>query len=134
MSDDDVDAFDEPRSDFDGPRPRCTHCHRRVARNSRAAIVHDDGTRDEYCTHRRACRRAEHEALADNPDHVALPIDPYTVPSEAVGAALIAFDYVALPWWLRILPDRWLDGVRSSVATQVGGAVEASVRRRWSIS
>lgn len=118
-------------AEFTGKRPRCTHCGRRVARSSRSAILHADGTRSEYCAHRRACRRAEHDSIADQ-GPPRLPYEPGDLATEAFGAALIAADYVALPWWLRLVPQRALDRLWRDAAVQIGGAVQISTVKRRS--
>ncbi len=114
---------------FTGKRPRCTHCGRRVARNSRSAVLHADGTRSEYCAHRRACRRAEHDSIAGQVP-LRLPYESGDLATESMGAALIAADYIPLPWWLRLVPRRALDRLWREVAVQIGGAVQASVTER----
>jgi len=116
-------------AEFTGKRPRCTHCGRRVARNTRSAILHADGTRSEYCAHRRACRRAEHESIADQ-GLLRLPYDSGYLATESMGAALIAADYITLPWWLRLVPQRALDRLWRDAAVQIGGAVQSSVLHR----
>jgi hypothetical protein len=109
-------------------QPLCTHCGRPVRPNPAHAIIDSEtGGSHPYCDHRRACRRALHEALPHNPGYIRLPMTIDRVTDEALGAALIAFDYAPLPWWLRWIPDRWLDDYCSEVALQVGGAVEASL-------
>jgi hypothetical protein len=119
----------DPAAEFVGKRPRCTHCGRRVARNTRSAILHADGTRSEYCAHRRACRRAEHDSIADQ-GPLRLPYEIRDLATESAGAALIAADYITLPWWLRLVPQRVLDRLWRDAAVQIGGAVQASVLHR----
>jgi len=114
---------------YERKRPRCTHCGGYVARNSRSAVLHSDGTRSEYCTHRRACRRAQHDSVADQ-GPLRLPYESGDLATETYGAALIAADYVALPWWLRLVPQRALDLFWREAAVQIGGAVQASVLHR----
>lgn len=113
---------------FTGRRPRCVHCGKRVARNSRSAILRDDGTRSEYCAHRRACRRAEHDSVADA-GPLRLPYEMKQLADETLGAALIAADYIRLPWWARLMPQRALDRLWREAAVQIGGAVQDSTAR-----
>lgn len=114
--------------EFAGKRPRCTHCRRRVARNTRSAILHADGTRSEYCAHRRSCRRAEHDSVADQ-GPLRLPYDTSALADETYGAALIAADYIPLPWWARLIPGSALDRLLRAAAVQIGGAVQDGALR-----
>jgi hypothetical protein len=106
---------------------RCAHCGKRIRSDihtiitegtiagiplTTVAAFHDD---------RRACRVAAHEY----PESTWTPPERTDQMDTSVfGAALIGFDYVRWPWWLRWVPDSWLDGLRSEVAMKVGGAVE----------
>lgn len=114
---------------FAGKRPRCTHCGRRVARNRRSAILHADGTSSEYCAHRPACRRAEHDSIADQ-GHLHLPYSHSDLATETMGAALIAADYIPMPRWARLVPQAWWDRLWRAAAVQIGGAVQSSVLER----
>lgn len=120
----------ETRTDpFAGKRPRCTHCGRRVARNSRSAILHADGTSSEYCAHRAACRRAEHDSITTQ-GHLHLPYSSDDLATETMGAALIAADYIPMPRWARLVPQAWWDRLWRAAAVQIGGAVQSSVLER----
>ncbi len=100
------------------PRPKCHHCGRRV-RSSDHSSVYDTTTNERkfFCSHKRACRIACHEECG-NTQALARPI------SEAWGAALIAADFVALPWPANWLPVHIQDEVRHRLARDIAAAVE----------
>jgi hypothetical protein len=98
----------------------CDHCGRPI-RGSIFSILHDDGSVNAFHDDRRACRIASHEYAT--PDWLP-PEASWHMDSGNYGAALCGFDYVRWPWWLRWVPDSWLDGLRSEVAVRVGGSVE----------
>lgn len=108
-------------------RPRrdvCDHCGRRIKSHCRSVVVANT-VRFDFHGDRRACRVAARETLAQHQTCVVMP--PETADDlelETYGAALAGFDYVTLPWWMRWVPDRWLDDLRREVAIKVGGIVE----------
>lgn len=102
---------------------RCDFCGRRI-RGNRHSIV---GGAAVFNFHhgRRACRRAAREELSRHRTCVVMPPESSRdVDPAAYGAALAGFDYVTLPWWMRRVPERWLDELRREVAVKVGGIVE----------
>jgi hypothetical protein len=103
---------------------RCDHCGQRI-RNHCRTVVSSDVLRFDFHGDRRACRVAARETLARDRTCVVMPPDSAgDLDSETYGAALAGFDYVHLPWWMRWVPDRWLDDLRREVAVKVGGIVE----------
>lgn len=102
---------------------RCDHCDRRIG-GSRFGIRRGD-LEWNFCGDRRECRRACHEeGVRGQSLVVSPPASSSDLAVETYGAALTGFDYVDLPWWMRWMPDRWLDGLRRDVAVKVGGMVE----------
>lgn len=102
------------------PRPRCTSCSRRVPRSGHSS-TRRDGVESVYC-HRVACRRAWYEATGG-----AAPAPAYAS-DEARGAALIAADYVAWPWWARLVPQSARGEAAARIARLTAAAVERRVR------
>lgn len=102
------------------PRPHCTSCSRRVPRSGHAT-VRRDGVESVFC-HRVACRRACHEAAGG-----VAPAPAYAS-DEALGAALSAADYVAWPWWARLVPQSARDEAAARIARLTAAAVERRVR------
>lgn len=108
----------------------CDHCGRRIG-NAYETVTIDNAISWVFCGDRRACRIAARETLAQNQTCVVMPPRSSDDMDTAVyGAALAGFDYVTLPWWMRWLPDRWLDDLRREVAVKIGGIVE----RRCSVN
>lgn len=105
---------------------RCAHC-RRPLKNSVHSIIRGAGpgveTRTDYCGDRAACRRACSEQYGDK-----LPVTGGS--TEALGAALIAGDYVQWPWWSHLLTNRARDQLRYRFAKAMSAAVEHETRRR----
>lgn len=99
---------------------RCDHCGGMVRGLWDTVTV--DGLSWTFHADRRACRRARYAAVP------SLRIDPPTHPGEVDDAVLVAalhaFDFVPLPWWLRWVPEAWLNRFRFDVAVMVGGIVE----------
>lgn len=103
-----------------GNRPRCAHCARRVS-PSGFSTVRRDGVESPFC-HRVACRRAWYEAAGGR-----VPAPAYAS-AEALGAALAAADYLAWPWWARLVPQSARDQVTARLARLTAHAVERRIR------
>lgn len=123
-----IEVLPEPKPEPPAPTARCHHCGRRIRRGRHRVTTADRSF--DFHDDRRACRRAAHEVC--NWLGVSPPERADQVSADVYGAALIGFDYVTLPWWLRWVPDRWLDGLRRDVAVQVGGIVERRCRMKAS--
>lgn len=107
---------------------RCAHCGHRI-RNARYDILRGGEVAGSYHGDRRACRRAFHEAF-ERPERTGLPFALADLDTETLGAGLIAVDYVRLPWWARLAPGSWVDGLLRDAAVQIGGAVQSKARER----
>lgn len=115
---------------------RCSHCRRRL--RGHVSSVERDGTIAGVpttiieCFHgdRRACRVASYEA--HDPTWATLgwpvPVSTERIGVRTYGGALMGFDYIRWPWWLRWLPGRCLDSLRTEVALRVGRAVELAAK------
>lgn len=105
---------------------RCARCRRRLGNSTSTLAHHDDDGRltsaSTYCR-RAACRRALHESFGER-----LPVSGAS--TEALGAAVIAGDYVQWPWWARLLPASARRALASEFAERMSAAVEHHVRRR----
>ncbi len=69
------------------------------------------------------CRRAQHERHGR-------PLLVSGASDEALGAALIAADYVRWPWWGRLIGARQRDALRYEFARRLAAAVESRTERR----
>lgn len=109
----------EPLPVYTG-RERCDHCGRRI-RGNRHSVITAGGAVFNFHHGRRACRRAarEHRTNVVMPPALSRDMDP-----AVYSAALAGFDCVELPWWMRLVPERWLGQVRRDVAVKVGGIAE----------
>lgn len=97
----------------------CAHCGKRIRSDTHTVAV--GGFSATFHGDRRACRVAAHEY----PEATwAPPERTGQMDMRVLGAALIGCDYIRWPWWLRWVPDRWLDSLNGEIAMRVGGAVE----------
>jgi len=99
-------------------RLHCAHCGRRVPPRNRTAVTTGDGKVFAYHHDKAPCRRARHEAHGR-------PLPVGGASDEALGAALIAADYVRWPWWARLAGNRRRDALRSEFARRLAAAVES---------
>jgi hypothetical protein len=103
-------------------RLRCAHCGRRTPAHNYSTVTTCGG--EVFAYHDKApCRRAQHERHGR-----PLPIQGAS--TEALGAALIAADYVRWPWWARLVGARRRDALRSEFARRLAAAVESHAERR----
>jgi hypothetical protein len=79
--------------------------------------------RHAYCDHKLGCRLARHGAFGTRLKLVGAS-------TAALGTAVIAADYVVLPWWSRLLPRGARDELRRRFAGPLAAAVEEHVQRR----
>lgn len=104
-------------------RTFCDHCGRQTGDTRFTVTINHVSWL--YCGDRRACRVASRNELARYQTCVVMPPrSSADMATETYDAALAGFDYVTLPWWMRWVPDRWLDDLRRDVAVKVGGIVE----------
>jgi hypothetical protein len=102
-------------------RLRCAHCGRRVPEHNHSTVTSGGGV---FAYHdKAACRRARHER------HGA-PLLVSGASDEALGAALIAADYVSWPWWALAAGGRRRDALRSEFARRLAAAVESRAGQR----
>lgn len=104
-------------------RPRCYRCGRRVRATGHSVAVMPDRTRRAFCGHKVVCRRAFHEACGTR-----LALEGAS--TEALGSAIIAADFVELPWWTRMLPRSARDELRRRFAGPLAAVVEEQVQQR----
>jgi hypothetical protein len=104
-------------------RLRCAHCGRRLPARNYTAVTAGEGEVFAYHHDKAPCRRARHEAHGR-----LLRIEGAS--DEALGAALIAADYVRWPWWARLAGNRQRDALRSEFARRLAAAVEFRTEQR----
>jgi hypothetical protein len=103
------------------PRLRCAHCGRRVPAHNYSTVT--SGGEVFAYRDKAPCRRAQHERHGQQ-----LLIRGAS--TEALGAALIAADYVRWPWWARLAGGRRRDALRSEFARRLAAAVESRTQSR----
>ena len=103
------------------PLPPCDNCGRRVPARNYSTVTSGG---EVFAYHdKAACRRAQHERHGR-------PLRIEGASTEALGAALIAADYVTWPLWTRLAGGRRRDALRSEFARRLAAAVESRTEQR----
>jgi len=118
----DIDTLNRDASDAQRfLRQRCAHCGRRVPAGNYSTVTSGG---EVFAYHDKApCRRAQHERHGR-------PLRVSGASTEALGAALIAADYVSWPWWARLVGGRRRDALRYEFARRLSAAVEQRTEQR----